>query len=154
MDAWYLKTQLDNFASGKRGSKAGDSYGAQMRAGSAPVNTPANRAALVAYVSRMPKVPAKAKAPAKANLANGATKFNAICSACHAANGSGNPALGAPRLTGLDGVYLGRQFANFRTGARGYDPNDKFGKQMAAISKMLDAKAEPDVLAYIQTLKP
>ena len=31
---------------------------------------------------------------------------------------------------------------------------DKNGKQMVAISKMLDAKAEPDVLAYIQTLKP
>ena len=154
MDAWYLKTQLDNFASGKRGSKAGDSYGAQMRAGSAPVNTTANRPVLVAYLSKLPKVPAKAKAPAKANLANGATNYNAICSACHAANGSGNQALGAPRLTGLDSVYLSRQFANFRSGARGYDPNDKFGKQMAAISKMLDAKAEPDVLAYIQTLKP
>ena len=154
MDAWYLTAQLDNFASGKRGTKAGDSYGAQMRAGSAPVNTAANRPALVAYVSSLPKVPTPGQKPAKANLANGATNFNALCSACHSANGSGNKSLGAPRLAGMDSVYLSRQFSNFRTGKRGYSPNDKVGKQMAAISKMLDPKAEPDVLAYIQTLKP
>ena len=154
MDAWYLKTQLDNFASGNRGTKSGDSYGAQMRAGSAAINTAANRPALVAYISNLPKVAAPAKLPAKANLANGATNFNALCSACHSASGSGNQSLGAPRLAGRDSVYLSRQFANFRSGLRGYGPNDKYGKQMAAISKMLDAKAEPDVLAYIQTLKP
>lgn len=154
MDGWYLQAQLDNFGSGKRGTKSGDTFGAQMRAGSAPVNTSANRPALVAYISRMPKVPATGKPPAKANLANGATNFNALCSACHSAKGSGNQSLGAPRLAGTDAVYLARQFANFRAGLRGYDPNDKVGKQMAAMGKMLDAKAEPDVLAYIQTLKP
>lgn len=154
MDAWYLKAQLDNFASGNRGAKAGDSYGAQMRAGSAAVNTAANRPALAAYISKLPRVAVAAKAPAKANLANGATNFNALCSACHSASGAGNQSLGAPRLAGADSVYLGRQFGNFRAGLRGYGPNDKYGKQMAAISKMLDPKAEPDVLAYIQTLKP
>lgn len=154
MDAWYLKTQLENFSSGKRGAKAGDTYGAQMRAASAPTNTPANRAAIVAYISKMPKVAVASKATAKVNLANGATQYNALCSACHAANGKGNQSLGAPRLTGLDSVYLSRQYSNFRTGLRGYHANDKYGKQMAAISKMLDTKAEPDVFGYINTLKP
>lgn len=154
MDAWYLKTQLENFSSGKRGTKAGDTYGAQMRAASAPTNTPANRAAIVTYISKMPKVAVANKATAKVNLANGATQYNALCSACHAANGKGNQSLGAPRLAGLDNVYLNRQYTNFRTGLRGYHANDKFGRQMAAISKMLDTKAEPDVFAYINTLKP
>ncbi len=154
MDAWYLKTQLENFSSGKRGTKPGDSYGAQMRAASAPSNTPANRAAIVTYVSKMPKVTMTNKATAKANLANGATQYNALCSACHNANGKGNQALGAPRLAGMDSVYLSRQYSNFRSGLRGYHANDKYGKQMAAISKMLDAKAEPDVFAYINSLKP
>ena len=154
MDSWYLKTQLENFASGKRGTQAGDTYGAQMRAGSAAMNTPANRAAIVVYVSKLARVPSSGKPPAKANLANGATNFNALCSACHNASGAGNQALGAPRLAGSDNVYLSRQFNNFRTGLRGYSPDDKVGKQMAAISKMLDAKAAPDVLAYVQTLKP
>ncbi len=111
MDAWYLKAQLDNFASGNRGAKAGDSYGAQMRAGSAAVNTAANRPALAAYISKLPRVAVAAKAPAKANLANGATNFNALCSACHSASGAGNQSLGAPRLAGADSVYLGASSA-------------------------------------------
>lgn len=154
MEAWYLNTQLENFASGKRGTKPGDSYGAQMRAGSGAVNTPAKRASIVAYVAKLPKVNVKATATGKVNLANGSTQYNALCSACHAANGKGNQALGAPSLVGIDNVYLTRQFTAFRTGKRGYHVNDKLGKQMAAISKILDAKAEPDVIAYISTLKP
>lgn len=154
MDAWYLNTQLENFASGKRGTKPGDSYGAQMRAGSGAVNTPAKRATIVAYVAKMPKITAATKLAATVNLANGSTQYNALCSACHAANGRGNQSLGAPRLAGIDSVYLARQFTDFRTGKRGYNVNDKYGKQMAAISKMLNAKAEPDVIAYISTLKP
>lgn len=154
MDAWYIKTQLENFASGRRGTKPGDTYGAQMRAASAVLATPADRAGMAAFIAKMPKTAAAFKAPAKANLANGATQYNALCSACHAANGKGSQALGAPRLTGVDNVYLARQYGNFRTGRRGSHPSDTLGKQMAAISKMLDAKAEQDVLAYIGTLKP
>ena len=154
MEAWYLKTQLENFATGKRGTKPGDSYGAQMRAGSSVANTPAKQASIVAYIAKMPKVNLSFKPSSKANLKNGATQYNALCSACHTANGKGNQALGAPSLVGIDNVYLTRQFTAFRKGTRGYHANDKFGKQMAAISKMLDAKAEPDVFAYISTLKP
>lgn len=154
MDAWYLKVQLENYASGKRGTKPGDTYGAQMRAGSSAVNTDANRASIVAYVSKMPKVSMPAKPASKANLANGSTQYNALCSACHAANGKGNQSLGAPSLVGTNSAYLIRQFKAYRTGLRGYDAKDKYGKQMAAMSKMLPAKAEPDVFAYINTLKP
>lgn len=154
MDAWYVKTQLENFSAGRRGTKPGDTYGAQMRAASAVLATPADRAGMAAFVAKMPKSAAAFKVPAKANLGNGATQYNALCSACHAANGKGNQALGAPRLSGIDNVYLARQYGNFRKGLRGSHPQDKLGKQMAAISKMLDAKAEQDVLAYIGTLKP
>jgi len=154
MDAWHVKAQLENFAGGRRGTKAGDTYGAQMRAGSMVLATPADRAGMAAFVAKLPKQTAASKAPGKANLANGSTQYNALCSACHAANGKGNQALGAPRLAGIDSVYLARQYTNFRKGLRGSHPNDKLGKQMAAISKMLDVKAEQDVLAYIGTLKP
>ena len=90
MSAWYLKVQLENFATGKRGTKPGDSYGAQMRAGAGAVNTPANRAAIVAYIAKMPKVSVPYKPVGKVNLANGSTQYNALCSACHNANGQGN----------------------------------------------------------------
>lgn len=154
MDAWYIKAQLDSFANGWRGTKPGDAFGAQMRAASAVLATPADRANMAAFVAKLPKQKTAANPPGKANLGNGSTQYNALCSACHAANGKGNQALGAPRLAGVDTVYLARQYGNFRKGLRGSHPNDKFGKQMAAISKMLDAKSEQDVLAYIGTLKP
>ena len=154
MDAWYVKAQLESFAKGYRGTKPGDTFGAQMRAGSMALTTPADRAGMAAFVAKLPKQTVASKASGKANLANGSTQYNALCSACHAANGKGNQALGAPRLAGTDQVYLARQYGNFRKGLRGSHPADKLGKQMAAISKMLDPKAEQDVLAYIGTLKP
>lgn len=156
MADWYVKTQLENFAGGRRGSKPGDTYGAQMRGAAMALSTPADRATVAAFIAKMPKTATAAatKPPAKANLANGATQYNALCGSCHAANGKGNKALGAPALGGIDPVYIARQYANFRTGLRGSHPNDKLGKQMVAVSKMLDAKAEQDVLAYIGTLKP
>lgn len=156
MDAWYLNKQLEDFALGRRGSKPGDTYGSQMRAMASSITKPADRLALANYIAQMPKTkpPAPPKSAAKINLANGSTQFNALCSACHSSSGKGNKSLGAPRLAGIDSVYLTRQFTNFRTGKRGTDPNDKLGKQMAAISKLLDVKAEQDVLAYINTLKP
>jgi cbb3-type cytochrome c oxidase subunit III len=156
MDAWYVNKQLEDFSLGRRGSKPGDTYGSQMRAMAGTLATPADRVAVSNYIAQLPKTtpapPPKSKV--KPNLANGATQFNALCSSCHNASGKGNKALGAPRLVGVDSVYLARQYSNFRTGKRGTDPNDKYGKQMAAISKLLDAKAEQDVLAYINTLKP
>jgi cytochrome c553 len=154
MADWYVKTQLENFASGRRGTNPGDTYGAQMRAGAMTLSTPADRATVSAFVAKMPKTAITTKPPAKANLANGATQYNALCGSCHAANGKGNKALGAPALAGIDSVYIARQYGNFRKGLRGTHPSDKLGKQMVAISKMLDAKAEQDVLAYIGTLKP
>jgi len=154
MADWYVKTQLENFASGRRGTKPGDTYGAQMRAGAMTLSTPADRATVAAFIAKMPKTATTYKPPAKANLANGATQYNALCGSCHAANGKGNKALGAPALAGTDSVYLARQYGNFRKGVRGTHPNDKLGKQMVAVSNMLDAKAEQDVLAYIGTLKP
>lgn len=156
MDAWYLNKQLEDFSLGRRGNKPGDTYGSQMRAMAGTVANPADRLALSNYIAQLPKTPPPAppKSAVKANLANGSTQFNALCSACHNSNGRGNKALAAPRLAGVDNVYLARQYANFRTGKRGTDPNDKMGKQMAAISKLLDAKAERDVFAYINTLKP
>ena len=157
MDDWYLKAQLENFAAGRRGTQAKDSYGAQMRAALGALPSAADRTAVAAYIAAMPRenaMPDKAKI-GKADLVNGSTQYNALCSACHNANGKGTKALYAPRLAGTEPSYLERQYANFRTGVRGYHADDKTGKQMATISKMLpDAKAERDVLAFIGAMKP
>lgn len=153
---WYLKSQLEAFSQGRRGYKAVDSYGIQMRAAAKALPTAADRAAVIAYIAKLPPVSAApAKKPDTAALANGSTQFNALCSSCHGSNGKGNQALGAPRLVGQNSAYLARQLAAFRNGQRGAQPGDKFGKQMAAMSKLLTpGKNEQDTLSYIATLKP
>lgn len=156
MQDWYLKSQLEAFALGRRGYKAGDTYGAQMRAAVKTLPSAAERAAVAAYIARLPPVkPAAGKTADRTALANGSTQFNALCSSCHGSNGLGNQALGAPRLAGQNSAYLARQLAAFRSGQRGGMAGDKLGKQMAVMSKLLPAgKAEQDTLAYIATLKP
>ena len=154
MDAWYTETQLAAFASGRRGAHAKDQFGAQMRLASMPaIQSAANRTALAAYIAKMPKKPAKQTAPS-GNLANGSTRYNALCSACHATNGQGNAALGAPAIAGRDSAYILRQINHFRSGIRGGVAGDKGGKQMAAISRMLAEKDIKDVVSHIGTLKP
>lgn len=157
LQSWYLKSQLEAFSQGRRGYKPGDTYGVQMRAAITAIPTAADRAAVVAYIAKLPTVKPKpsGKPADKAALANGSTQFNALCSSCHGSNGLGNQALGAPRLAGQNSAYLARQLAAFRNGQRGAQAGDKFGKQMAAMSKLLTpGKNEQDTLSYITTLKP
>lgn len=155
MDAWYIERQLAAFANGQRGAQSGDGYGAQMRAAVGNVPTPADKAAVAAYIASLPRVPAAAAPEIKGNLASGSTHFNAVCSACHGAGGLGNASMQVPRLAGTDPIYLARQLAAYRAGTRGYHKDDKYGKQMrAAVGMLPDAKLDQDVLAYIATLKP
>ncbi|WP_297802013.1 c-type cytochrome [Arenimonas sp. GDDSR-1] len=155
LDAGYVAKQLEDFSAGRRGAHKSDTYGAQMKAAAATLKTPADRQAVAMFVAGLARTTPPPAPKTAANMGNGKTQFNALCSACHNASGKGNPALGAPRLAGTDPVYLARQLRNFRSGVRGTHPADKMGKQMAAISKMLpNDDAERDVIAYIQTLKP
>ncbi len=77
----------------------------------------------------------------------------AACSACHGANGEGNQMLNAPKLTGLDAVYLKRQLINYKLGVRGGNPDDTLGAQMRAMANTLPTEAAIDnVVAYITSL--
>jgi cytochrome c oxidase subunit II len=77
----------------------------------------------------------------------------AVCSACHGANGEGNPAMNAPKLAGQGGWYLKRELENFKHGRRGTQDRDTFGKMMAPMAATLpDAAAVDNVVAYITTL--
>jgi cytochrome c oxidase subunit 2 len=152
-EAWYLERQLNSFADGTRGASDGDGYGAQMRVAIANLPTPADRKAVAAYIASLPRV-APAAGGAKGDLNKGSTHFNAVCTSCHGASGKGNPNMQVPGLAGLDPVYLARQFAAYRAGTRGYNKDDKLGRQMRAATGMLDAKLDQDVMAYIATLKP
>ena len=77
----------------------------------------------------------------------------ATCAACHGVQAEGNPALHAPKLSGLGDWYLQRQLKNYKLGARGAHDKDVFGKMMAPMAATLsDDTAIDNVSAYIQTL--
>ena len=89
--------------------------------------------------------------PARGNLHNGNNLYHGKCGACHGGAAEGNPALKAPRLAGLDAAYIKRQFAHFRDGVRGTDPQDVPGRQMAMMAKTLPTERDlDDVIAFIQ----
>ena len=77
----------------------------------------------------------------------------AVCGACHGAQGEGNPALNAPKLSGQGDWYLKRQLLHFKSGARGTHEKDVFGKMMAPMAATLtDDAAINNVVAFIKTL--
>ena len=89
--------------------------------------------------------------PARGNLHNGNNLYQGKCGACHGGTAEGNPALKSPRLAGLDAAYIKRQFAHFRDGVRGTDPQDVTGRQMAMMAKTLPTERDlDDVIAFIQ----
>lgn len=77
----------------------------------------------------------------------------AVCSTCHGQNAEGLQEMNAPALAGREAWYLVRQIENFRSGARGSNPADVFGLQMAPMAQVLaDKQAIEDVAAYLSGL--
>lgn len=106
---------------------------------------------LAHYLVTLP--PVKQPATVEGDAIRGASYY-AACAACHGADGKGNRALNAPPLAGQSDWYLLRQLEKYRAGARGADPRDSDGQQMATFAKMLaDEQALKDVVAYIRSLK-
>ena len=100
------------------------------------------------YVASLPK--SVGATPVRGDLHNGNNLYQGKCGACHGGKAEGNPALKAPRLTGLDAAYLKRQFAYFRDGVRGTHPQDLPGRQMALMAKTLPTERDlDDVIAFI-----
>ena len=76
----------------------------------------------------------------------------AVCSSCHGAQGEGNKALNAPKLSGQAQWYLSRQLMNFKHGSRGVKDQDVNGKIMASMVGTLSNDSDiANVSAYIQT---
>jgi cytochrome c553 len=147
-DAAYLERQLRNFRSSRRGAHKADALGAQMRALATAVGDDAAVARVARYVATLPKT--VVATPARGNLHNGNNLFQGTCGACHGTQAEGNPALNSPRLAGLDAAYIKRQFAHFRDGVRGTDPQDVPGRQMALMAKTLPNERDlDDVIAFI-----
>ena len=76
-----------------------------------------------------------------------------VCATCHGPDAQGMKEMNAPRLAGREEWYLIRQLQNFKSGARGKDPRDTYGLQMAPMAQVLaDQQAIEDVAAYLRSL--
>jgi cytochrome c oxidase subunit 2 len=76
-----------------------------------------------------------------------------VCSTCHGERAEGLNELNAPALAGREVWYIVRQLRNFKSGARGSDPMDTYGLQMAPMAQLLpDNQAMEDVAAYVNSL--
>lgn len=60
-----------------------------------------------------------------------------VCAACHGEKGEGKEELHSPSIAGLPAWYIEEQIRKFRSGARGFHPEDLPGQQMRAISLIL-----------------
>ena len=146
---WYIARQLANFKAGIRGSHADDMYGKQMAPMSMALSE-ADMQALGEYISGLSGAPLPATLDGDAAAGQAAY---ATCAGCHGADGAGNQALNAPKLTGLPDWYLVRQLSNFKAGIRGSHQDDMYGKQMAPMSMALDEAGMKNIAAYILTLQ-
>jgi cytochrome c oxidase subunit 2 len=148
-DAAYLERQLRNFRSDRRGTHPSDTFGAQMRALAKTLGDDAAVTKVASYVAGLPRT--VSATPARGDLHNGKNLYNGNCGTCHGGTAEGNPALKSPRLAGLDAAYIKSQFAHFRDGLRGTNPQDVPGRQMAMMARTLPKERDlDDVVAFIQ----
>lgn len=76
-----------------------------------------------------------------------------VCATCHGPDGRGMKEMNAPSLAGRESWYLVRQLENFKSGVRGADASDVYGRQMAPMAQLLaDKQAMEDVAAYLESL--
>ncbi|OZY87819.1 hypothetical protein CBP51_12925 [Cellvibrio mixtus] len=154
LDHAYIQTQLQKFLVGLRGTHFKDVDGISMRAAVDFLQPEQERMSNIShlshYVATLPAVTQPSRV--KGDVQRGAGYF-ATCVACHGADGKGNTELGAPRIAGQADWYLLKQLQKYRSGARGADPRDTTGQQMAAMAKTLpDDQALQDLVAYIHSL--
>lgn len=150
-EPYYLKQQLQNFRTNKRGVHEKDFFGAQMAPFAKNINSE-GILDVIAYVKTMP-APAFVSTMSGGNVENGKAYYNMICGACHGPGAVGIESLRSPRLAGMQDWYIERQLNNFRQGIRGKEEGDVYGAQMQQIAEAIpDDQTVQDLIAYINSL--
>jgi cytochrome c553 len=149
LPAWYVQTQLENFANAHRGYDPFDTTGIRMKSVAWTLDRTGDVSSVAQYIATL--APARNEPALHGDVAAGEAAF-AICAACHGARAEGNEAVHAPPLAGQSDWYLLAQLRKFKSGARGARPQDTWGQTMRPQAMMLDDTAMTNVVAYIQTL--
>jgi cytochrome c oxidase subunit 2 len=147
---WSLLRQLRHFRAGARGVDPRDTFGLQMRAMALTLADDQAVEDVVAYVATFDATPTPETITG--DLENGKEKF-ALCAACHGDRGEGMEPYNTPRLEGQHDWYMNRQLQNFRADIRGRHDIDIYGRQMAAMARILSDQDVADVIAYINSLE-
>ena len=147
----YIQRQLINFRTDLRGTAPGDAGGAMMAPMAKALPDDAAVTAVAQYLASLPAVKASATLSG-GGAAQGLKLYQSKCGSCHGGKAEGNPALNSPALAGQSDSYLQTQFNNFKQGKRGYQQQDKFGRQMKMMANTLNEQELQDVLAYLNTL--
>ena len=148
---WYLKRQINQYKQGRRGTHEDDLFGRQMAPMAATLFDEAAIDNVIAYIGTLPDTPAEATVIGDVERGE---RLYEICGTCHGADGKGNWGVSAPRQAGMSDWYMVTQLKNFQRDIRGGHAHDAFGRQMAAMAKILgDDEAINDVVAYINTLQ-
>ncbi|HEY5623580.1 MAG TPA: c-type cytochrome [Gammaproteobacteria bacterium] len=145
IESWYLETQMRNFANGIRGHAEGDANGRRMALMSQAVDSERELEDLSTYIASLPSAQPETSPGDASQL--GSSGAYAICTACHGRDGTGNEALGAPGLVGMDAWYLVEQLRLYADGLRGTHPTDTLGAQMVAIAASFDTEEKRRALA-------
>ncbi|MEN0064033.1 MAG: c-type cytochrome [Myxococcota bacterium] len=160
---WYVAQQLYNFRNGIRGVAYDDIAGKRMRPMAWALPSDRQLREVAAYVDGIQddvgeivglqsvKTVTTIQATAE-ELAAGKASY-LVCTACHGANGMGNPDLHSPKLVHLPDWYIVTQLKNFKSGARGRHPDDQWGQTMWPNAIALEEQDMENLAAYIQTLK-
>jgi cytochrome c553 len=88
-----------------------------------------------------------------ASVAVAAPPDLSYCTVCHGAQGNGNPAIHAPKISGIEPWYLKRQLTLFRASLRGTQTGDTTGMAMQPMVLQLDDAAVDRVVAYVATFE-
>ena len=137
----YFKKAIEDYASGKRVSPEMEPYAKMVRElGVDEVG---------AFFSTQKKQPSPGKVDSAA--AGRGKAASAQCAACHGENGKGDPAKGAPDITGQPVGYLRNQLTQFKADRR--SPGDEPLKAMKGMIKGIPDETLADLAAYYSSLK-
>ena len=106
-EPYYLKQQLNNFRTKKRGVHEKDAFGSQMVAFAKTLDSDGIND-VIAYIKTMPS-PTHEATVEGGDIEAGKNYYNMICGACHGTGAVGIEALFSPRLVGMQDWYLERQ---------------------------------------------
>jgi cytochrome c553 len=145
---YYLKSSIDDFKKGLRGSHKKDTGGKSMRRMVKLLKSDKQIADIIAYLQSLEPVSAKAKLGG--DTGRGEELFSS-CVECHGPKGEGVEDQRTPRIAGLADWYTYAQLKHFRDGVRG-DSKDPLEKKMIESVTTLSNKDLKNIATYLTTL--